>query len=419
MPTRPAAALLVGLLLVAGCSATEQPPRTPQDRPPSRTLVAWSDAVCANVKVVDELRSHAGSSYYATQVATQVNSVLAALDGLEPSGIRQADAYVTGLTRNLERLTDQLPEGDARDQLPAARVTALVDRVGRQRPALARLAAGSRALRASYQLAPACGPLPRPPALATNATRDLVRWADTLCATTQSIAELPEPGDELLKDPRFAQFESMELANYLSAVASDVESLTEPLVGLPRTRIAEADAYRSELLSGLRKARARLPREAPMLSPHDIGLQQLRARARQAARTVVAAVPAGPGLPDLARRHPALADAYDLAPRCEPRDAPSSAPSTTTLPPARDGRKVAACQDGGCQITVSAPVDVTVRGNRFTTAVSEGTVWIVNGSGLIRLSGAGTGRFGTGDTTVVFSVTATTETAAVLDVSTT
>ncbi|PXY29165.1 hypothetical protein BAY59_16260 [Prauserella coralliicola] len=417
MRTRPAVVLAAGLLLVAGCSTGGQPSAAPELPAPSKELVAWADTVCTSVKLVDGLRSHADSGYYASAVTTDVVAALETLDVLQPSGIKQADSYVGGLVKALERLRDQLPTGEEGQQVDAARITALVDEVGKQKPALSRLAGRTRALGPSYHLAPRCAPLKRPPESATRATRALVTWADTMCEGVSSIETLPAAGDELLKHPRFAQFEDMELSSYLTSVHSQVASIVDPLAGLEETRVAEVDAYRDELVGALRDAASRLPRQTSALDLHDVPLGQLRERASQAAATVSALEPKARELPDLARRHPALADAYHLAPHCD--DEPSTPATTTTLPKAENGTDFAACQGGTCQIEVSGPKDVTVRGNVFTIAVSDGTVWLASGSGLIRLTGPGTAQFGAAGATVVFEVVASTDTAAVLDVSTT
>ncbi|PXY36234.1 hypothetical protein [Prauserella flavalba] len=413
MRTRPAAALAAALLLAAGCSTGGQPTAAPELPEPSRELVAWADTVCTNVELVDGLRSHAGSGYYTSAVTTDVVAALESLKTLEASGIKQADSYVGGLVKALERLRDELPAEEA----DPARITALVGEVGKQQPALRRLAARTRALAPSYHLAPGCGPLKRPPESDTRATRALVTWANTLCEGVSSIAELPAPGDELLKHPSFAQFESMELSSYLTSVPGQLSSIVDPIAGLKDTRIAQADTYRDELVGALRDAGSRLPGDVSTLDLYDVPLAQLRERANQAAATVAALEPKGEELPGLARRHPALADAYHLAPRCEAE--PPAPATTTTLPKAKNGTNVAACQGGTCQIEVSEPKDVTVRGNVFTIAVSDGTVWMASGSGLIRLMGAGTAQFGVSGATVVFEVVASTDAAAVLDVSTT
>lgn len=418
MRIRPAAMFAVGLLLVAGCSTGRQAePARPEAPPPTRALVTWSETVCSNLSTVDSLREKHASTYYAMQVASDVDTVLASLRDLEPSRVKPADDYVTTLTRRLERLREQLPQDGTAPPPDPRRVTELIEGLGKQQPELARLAARTRSLAPSYHLAPSCNPLKPRPELSTAATRPLVRWADTMCEVLTSVRTVPEPGDELLKHPSFARFESMELSSYLTSVPSQVRSLGQPLTELPRTGIAEADAYRSALRTAIDAAAARLPEDSATMAfdLYDLPIEQLRARAREMAGVVTAIRPPGPDLSALARKHPALAASYDLAPTCEPADVTPS--RAENLPQARNGTDVAACRGGTCQIEVSAPVDVTVRGTVFTIAVSDGTVWIAGGSGLIRLSGAGTAQFGTGGVRVTFSVAEMTDTAAVLDVS--
>ncbi|EHR61086.1 hypothetical protein [Saccharomonospora cyanea] len=419
MRIHPAVAF-VCVVLVAGCATGEAPRQHPEKPRPDRALVSWAETVCTQAKTLDGLRSHADSPYYAMQVESEVSGVLAEFSALEDSGVRQADDYVAALVRDLERLRDELSadgDGNSPDSPEESRVTELVEGLGLQEPRVAALAERSKELAPSVHLAPGCAPLERPPAMSTLATRDLVLWADTMCRTHTSVTTMPGPGDELFEHPRFAPFEQSDLASYLSSVPGRVEVLVEPVAGLRDTGVPVADAYRSRLLSALREARESLPHAASPLDYYDLSVEELRARTREVADTVAAIAPRDPDLPGVARRDPALSAAYDLAPHCEPPEAPASA-STTTLPAAENGTDVDACEDGTCQIEVSAPVDVTVNGTRFTVAVSDRTVWISSGSGLIRLTGSGTGRFGGEGSTVVFSVAASTDTTAVLDVST-
>jgi hypothetical protein len=414
MRIRPAITF-IGLVLVTGCAA-EEPQRQPLPEPrPDRALVSWSETVCTQAKALDDLREGTDSPGYAGWVRSEVSTVLTRLDALEDSGIRQADDYVGALVRDLERLRDEL-SAETSGELAPSRIVELLDGIGRQEPELVALAERTKDLAPSMHLAPGCPPPDQPPTMDTLASRDLVNWANTMCRARAVLAGVPSPDDDVLKHPRFAAFEDSVLASYLGSVSGELGGVGEPVAGLPDIGVPAADTYRSTLLSALREAERTLPRAESPLDYYDLPLDRLRARAREVAETVSAIEPRDPDLGEVVREDPALSAAHDLAPNCEPPGAPSTSP--TPLPAAEDGTDVAACEDGECRIEVSTPVDIPVRDAVFTATVSKGTVWLADDSGLIRLTGAGTGRFGRDDLTVTFSVIASSSTAAVLDVTT-
>lgn len=434
MRHRRIAALVVSLALVTGCSGGLDGTLL-SGPPPSGAVIAWADTVCAKVKLVDDLRTqrkeYSDDTYFAFGVKSEVDSVRTELEELAPSGIKPADAYVTGLTRELKKLSDRFP--DKGPQPKAAKVIEFLKGFGKQEPELARLAGMTTALSASYHLAPACTPLKQPPSMSTLANRKLVVWADTMCESSTSLGELAKPGDEpLLKDPRFAPFEDVELSRYLQGVTTDIETIEEELGKVPATGDAAIDGYRKSLLAALRKAQAKLPAEDEVPEIFDTAIAEFREHARRAASAVSSIKPDGPELATFVRTRPALAESQRLAPGCAPSEGTTA---DEPLPTANDGTNTASCADGKCQIEVSDPVDVTARGIKFTIAVSGGRFWLTGNTfnsvstswgyvmvsdqrGLIQIDGAGeSGEIGAGGTKVAFDITEMNDTTAIVTFS--
>lgn len=149
----------------------------------------------------------------------------------------------------------------------------------------------------------------------------------------------------------------------------------------------------------------------------------------QRAGELIASITA-PDLTDLLGGEPALADAYELAPRCEPLE-PSAAPTTTPTtsgppPTAADGTDVSACADGTCQILVSDPVDVQVGGTLLQISVrSNGNVvvgqpGVRGGYSSAEIGGSGgMASFGSpGGPTIIVTVDGVGPGGAVLSIST-
>jgi hypothetical protein len=405
---------VTGLLLsLSACTSAETPPRAapPSEPEPDRALVAWADSVCTQVASLVGLITEAGKEIEPYHVSSVVGEALATLSELDPSGIASADAYVEALTGRLERLRDDLPddgEGSA-----ASRVGEKLTDLGPQEPELVALTETTPELAVSVHLAPGCSPLDPPPSMSTEATRALMEWANTMCVTLTTLTDQPDPIDPLFEDSRFAQFEPYHLASYLDEVRGVVTHVRESVAAMAETGLDVADSYRAELLTALGQAVEDLPGDHGPFHYHDLPAAEVREEAKRA-HGVVEELAQRPAPSDVARRHPGLAAAHDLAPRCQP----SAPPSPDPLPAAKDGTNVAACADGRCQIEISDPVDVTVAGARFTVAVSEGRLWLAQDSGFIQLRGPGTARFGHSGGTTVFSVVASDDTTAVVDVTT-
>ncbi|HEY6424670.1 MAG TPA: hypothetical protein VIY28_15770 [Pseudonocardiaceae bacterium] len=245
-------------------------------------------------------------------------------------------------------------------------------------------------------------------------------WSDNMCTATKSVDALPKaPLDDVVRsDPRFSRFVRPELAQYIAGAGPQVSSIEKQLAALAPTGIKEADEYRSSLLSTIHTVLPKLP-QRDQGNFDSLPVDQLKAEAKQVAE-VLAIKPQGPDLPTAAAHNPALAASYSLAPNCEPLK-PPGAPSTaaTPLPAASNGADVGACQSGKCQVQVSAPVDITVSGVKFTVSVGSTGVTIVDDSGYIRLSGGGTAKFSrSGGKTVTVQISGLTATTAVLDIST-
>jgi hypothetical protein len=88
------------------------------------------------------------------------------------------------------------------------------------------------------------------------------------------------------------------------------------------------------------------------------------------------------------------------------------------LPSAEDGGDLSACRDGKCQIKVSKPIVVSVKGRRFLLSAADNGLSIIRDTTYMVIGAEGTGRLGViGGKTTVFRVKAHTRDGAVLDIS--
>lgn len=417
-------AVAVGLV-VTGCSGAEPaaPPPPPPPPPPTRHLVEWATEVCSHVKELEGAVKSSDSQpfFYVRSVIDGVDNATKALKKLKPSEVAAADAHVAGLVKTLEGVRPQLPsEADAARMAASPadaetkkkQVAELVSGFGAVRQQLTGVVENAPELLTSYNLTPACEParavtLPDP-----APTRDLVTWADKMCATVTSINGLStDTADIAGNDPRFASF---ELESYLSTTTSAISGGAAQIADLPPTGVKEADTFRDTLLTALREQVGKLPKDHSLSDPGPLAALQDRVNVAKAAATAVK--PKAEGLLDAVGRGPALAASYELAPSCVPRDIAAKPKEPLT---ARNGTDLAACKTGNCQVLITGKADVTVGELTVTVSIRSGGLVLTTPSTRMSLGANGTGKIGTaGGPSVVFKLAGVEGTTAVLDIST-
>ncbi|MEJ2853368.1 MULTISPECIES: hypothetical protein [unclassified Saccharothrix] len=406
-------------IVAAGCTAAEPagPPPPPPPPPPTRQLVEWSNVVCTQVKAIEEAGTPPDSSFSFHSVLGSIDNATRALKKVPPSGVATADGHVAGLVTALENLRPQLPSAtdtsltSAPDaEARAKQVAELISGLGPVRQQLAGVVENAPELHTSYNLTPACEPvravtLPEP-----APTRELVVWADKMCATVTSIGELTTDTADLAgEDPRFASF---ELESYVSTTNSTLDSAATQIADLTTTGVKEADAFRDTLLTALRDEAAKLPTNPP-LGTEGPALQEQVELAKAA---VTAVKPKAEGLLAVVGHGPALAASHDLAPSCVPRDIAAKPKPPLT---ARNGTDLAACKAGSCQVLVTGKADITVGELTVTVSIRGGRMVLTTPSTRMSIGPNGMGKIGVaGGPSVVFVMTEVQGTTAVLDIST-
>ncbi|ANZ41643.1 hypothetical protein BBK82_42545 [Lentzea guizhouensis] len=407
-------------LLVTGCSAAEPTGQTePPPPPPTRHLVEWSTVVCTHVKALEEAGKQSSPSAYVRSVVDGVDNATKALKKLTPAKIAAADDHVAALVEALEGVRPQLPAAtddslvtapEAEAQAKKKRVEDLVAGLGPMRRQLTGVAENAPELLTSYNLTPACEPGRAVTQPDPAPTRDLVTWADTMCATVTSIKQLStDTADIAGDDPRFASF---ELESYLSTTGSVVNGGATRLAGLSPTGVTEADSFRDTLLTTLREQAQTLPEDRSPGYPGPVSPDQV-----ETAKATTTAVKAkAEGLLAAVGHGPALAASHDLAPSCVPRDATATPKQPLT---ARNGTDLAACATGACQVLVTGKADITVGQVTVTAAIRGGRMVLTTPFSRLSIGPGGTGKIGaTGGPTAVFVMSDVDGTTAVLDIST-
>jgi hypothetical protein len=379
--------------------------------------------VCSHVKVLEDAVKPSDSSpfFYVQSVVDGVDNATKALKKLKPSEVPAADEHIAGLLKALEGVRPQLPSAadnslmtapQADAQTKKKQVAELISGLGPVRQQLTGVVENAPVLLTSYNLTPACEParavtLPDP-----APTRELVTWADKMCATVASINELStDTADIAGDDPRFATF---ELEGYLRTTTSAISGGAAQIAELASTGVKEADAFRDALLTALREQAGTLPKDHSLGDPVPLAALQDRVNLAKAAATAVK--PKAEGLLAAVGHGPALTASYDLAPSCVPRDIAAKPKQSLT---ARNGTDLAACKTGTCQVLITGKADITVGDLTVTASIRSGGLVLTTPFSRMSLGASGTGKIGTaGRPSVVFTLAGVEGTTAVLDIST-
>ncbi|SES07539.1 hypothetical protein SAMN05216188_12151 [Lentzea xinjiangensis] len=418
------AAVAIGLV-VSGCSAAgpAAPLEPPPPPPPTRPLVEWASVVCTQVKALEDAVKPSDSSpfFFVRSVVDGVDNATKALKKVKPSEVAAADGHVAGLVKALEAVRSQLPSAtdnslmtapEADAQAKQKQVAELVSGLGPIRQQLVGVVENAPELLTSYNLTPACEPARAVELPGPAPTRDLVTWADKMCATVTSVTGLStDPAGVAGEDPRFASF---ELESYLSTTRAVIGGGAARIAGLGPTGVAEADSFRETLLAALRDQAAKLPEDHSLSAPGPHAALQERVDLAKAAAAAVK--PKAEGLLAAVGRGAALAASHDLAPSCVPRDVAAAPKRPLT---ARDGTDLAACRTGTCQVLITGTADVVVGDLAVRVSIRGGGMVLTTPSTRMSLGQDGTGKIGTaGGPTAVFTLAAVEGTTAVLDIGT-
>lgn len=279
--------------------------------------------------------------------------------------------------------------------------------------------------------APAGQPSATPTATPTPTplpSRDLVVWADTVCAAVDELASERESLAKLNQDVNDPTFGPMSADSYLGGKSSAMTSLADTFAELKPSGNAAADKLVAEYKRGLAAIAPKIEALAGFGSYYDISFAEKVRRARQVGALIATVKPTSPALPALAKADPLLGSAYHLAPRCVPptpaTPSPGSSttpskPPTTPLPAAADGENYQACADGNCEVLVKKSAQITVKNKLLTVTVTNGVVSVSNreadGSGFSTgLSEEGGASWGTKDSMTEGKLSGLNATAAVV-----
>lgn len=278
--------------------------------------------------------------------------------------------------------------------------------------------------------APAGQPSATPTATPTPLpSRDLVVWADTVCAAVDELASERESLAKLNQEVKDPTFGPISAESYLNGKSSTMTSLASTFDELKPSGNAAADRLVAEYKRGLAAIIPKIEALAGgYISTYDLPFAEKVRRARQVGALIATVKPTSPALPALAKADPLLGSAYHLAPRCVPptpaTPSPGSSttpskPPTTPLPAAADGENYQACADGNCEVLVKKSAQITVKNKLLTVTVTNGVVSVSNreadGSGFSTgLSEEGGASWGTKDSMTEGKLSGLNATAAVV-----
>lgn len=234
-----------------------------------------------------------------------------------------------------------------------------------------------------------------PPAPPPGPTRALVVWVDSLCATITSLDQMrtSSAGDleKIAKPPAgggYLDTPDRLADSYLRSISSTVERTASAFATGPKAGIAAADQLRASYATTVGGIRPEVERLSDFFAVNNLSAEQKVANTRRVGELVASLQTPQPDLSAVLAAEPALAEAHELAPRCGPDPAEGGVTVTASgttrgpLPVAVDGTNVGACADGTCQILVTGPVDVVVRGVRLDVTFVDGAVTLTQtGSG--------------------------------------
>jgi hypothetical protein len=261
---------------------------------------------------------------------------------------------------------------------------------------------------------PEARPAPTTPSEAPS--QELVVWAGRLCAANDQLVTEHESGRDLTTRPS-DPFVLVEARHYLGFVDSTVSMVEGEFTSMPESGVEDADDYVAKVAAGL----ARVEPEIIQLSADTATAFQLPdpevlSRVKNIVELFDSVKQATGGLEPLVEENQEFAAAYELAPNCNPDAPPSSespAPSAEQpagLPKAADGRNLASCPDGSCEVELRGKAKVTVGSFALDVSVRGGSVTVTHsfgggGGGMATLGGpGGQASFGSGGQMVTISL---------------
>jgi hypothetical protein len=266
------------------------------------------------------------------------------------------------------------------------------------------------------------GPEARPAPTTTSEapSQELVTWAGRLCTANDQLVSEHESGRDLTTTPP-DQFVLVQARHYLGFVDSTVSRLAGEFASMPRTGIEDADEYVANVAAELVRVEPEVGRlSADTATAFQLPDADVLSRVRNLVELFDSVERATGGLESLVQESEEFAAAYERTPTCDP-DAPppsgSPAPSSESsaeqpagLPKAADGRNLAACPDGTCEVELRGKARVTVGSFVLDVSVRGGSVTVTHdfgggGGGMATLGGpGGEASFGSGNQTVTISL---------------
>jgi hypothetical protein len=227
-------------------------------------------------------------------------------------------------------------------------------------------------------------------------SRELVRWAGGMCASTVAVKELrAESAAELkeIRDPDESELSSQAQAlGYVVRTPSEVRTVESELEGLDPSGVPAAD----RLLDAWQKKLKGVVSELDGVSP-AVALEDAEDSAADVDKLVQSLTPPRPDLPALTKKDQRLAAAYERAEQCAPGwrtgtvTGETSSPTRNPdgpLPEPADGKNFSACSDGTCEILVTSEADLTANGVDLHITVGDSVTFRTPGS-IMNLGGQG------------------------------
>ncbi|MFJ8076755.1 hypothetical protein ACIQ7Q_23115 [Streptomyces sp. NPDC096176] len=239
------------------------------------------------------------------------------------------------------------------------------------------------------------------PTPARTPSQELVKWVGEMCVSTSALEDLRTDSAADLKEIRnpdeVGPSAQLLAVSYLARTPPAVDDVESGLTELAPSGVPAADRLHDALLKKVQGVAAELDEVSPTAAMDDA-----EGSAAEVDRLVQSLTPPEPDLSALTKKDPQLTAAYKRAEQCAPgwtpdEDTASPAPDPTgPLPKAADGRNVAACSDGECEVLVTSTADITANNVNVHVSVGDDFVTFQTAGTLMQLGGAG-GEAGFGD----------------------